>query len=189
MPENGQLAFAKVVEVFDKHAAELMDLSIPMNNKMVMWELNNLLSLGEAFDNPNALSLMADKLPSMLVAFGLELIQKEEDQTALGEEIELLIQEKWQPTLEYLIKKVDELKDLEGKKIANAIKSAPTQAGIRATIILNNKAMLDDLNARKARTDKWVKQLSLICKAIELRGKLLNSQLNMSNTMVRSGVG
>ena len=137
---------------------------------------------------------MSDKLPSMLVAFGLELIQKEEDQTALGEEIELFIQEKWQPTLEELTRKVDALTETTpdgsvGKKIANGLKSAPTQAAIRAAIIIGNKALLDDLNARKARVDKWVKQLSLICKAIELRGRLLNSQLNMSNTMVRSGVG
>jgi hypothetical protein len=185
--------FAKVVKVFDEFGDDLLTLNIPLNNKMVRIELQNLLSLNEHFDNPNALSMMADKLPSMLVAFGLELIRREEEQTAFAEEIDLFVQEKWQDTLEQLTRQVDALSEMnedgsKGKKIPSGLKAAPTKDGIRASIIMKNRAVWDDLSARKSQIDRWVKQLTLICKGIELRGRLLNSQLNTSTTMVRSGI-
>lgn len=190
---SGVNDFAKVVKVFDEFGDDLLTLNIPLNNKMVRIELQNLLSLNEHFDNPNALSMMADKLPSMLVAFGLELIRREEEQTAFAEEIDLFVQEKWQATLEQLTRQVDALSEVlpdgsKGKKIPSGLKAAPTKDGIRASIIMENRAVWDDLSARKSQIDRWVKQLTLICKGIELRGRLLNSQLNTSTTMVRSGI-
>jgi hypothetical protein len=186
--------FYRVAKVFDEYADDLLDVSIPMNNKMIRAELQHLLSLGEAFDNPNAIALMADKLPAMLVAFGLEQISKEEQLQALNDELDLFIQQHWQESLEKLITQVSELKGPagpngeKGEKIAASLKPAPVKDGIRADIILNNRAVWDDLNARKTQAERWVKQLTLICKGIELRGRLLNSQLNMSNSMVRSGI-
>jgi hypothetical protein len=188
MESSSPEGFKKALAVFEEHAPAILEIDLTIKGKPMMADLLNLLSLGDAYDNPNALNMMADKLPAMLVFYGLELIMIEEKQASLEEEIELFIQEHWQETLETLTKTIDALKDAEGKKIPSGLKSAPTKDGIRAAIINGNKATWNELKSRLVTTTRLAKVLSNIYKGIEQRSRLLNSQLQVSNSMVLRGI-
>lgn len=190
MSENQRSAdgFRKALEVFEQHAPDILDITLHVKGRPMRAELLSLLSLGDWHDDLNALSLMADKLPSMLVFYGLALAQAEEDLAALEEEIELFIQERWNATLEKLTKDVDAMVGTDGKKIPSGLKSAPTKDGIRAAIIIGNKFQWDDLKARRALKSMEAKTLSNVHRGIEQRIKLLNNQLFVANSAVNRGI-
>lgn len=180
--------FHQALKVFETHAPAILEVDLTIKGKPMTSDLLNLLSLGDFHDDPTALSFMADKLPAMLVFYGLALVEAEERQAEIEEEIELFVQERWQPILDKLTLNIDALKDAEGKKIPSGLKSAPTKDGIRAAIINGNKQMWDDLNARKVASTRSAKVLSNIYKGIEQRIKLLNNQLFIANSVVNRGI-
>ena len=181
--------FRTALAIFDAHAPAVMTIDLNIKGKAGRWDLQHLLSLGDAFDDPTTLNMMADKLPSMLVFFGLALVQAQEMQASLEEELDLFMQGKWQGALEALTLKIDELKDADGKKVVASLKKAPTTEAVRAAIITENSAVLGDLKARKVTADREVRVLENIYKGIELRIRLLNSQMSVTNSMVLKGIG
>jgi len=181
--------FRTALAVFQENAPLVLGIDITIKGRPMHTDLLNLLSLGDSYDDPNALNLMADKLPGMLVFYGLALMEAEESLASIEEEIDLFVQRHWQETLEELIKALDGLVGTDGKKIPASLKGAPTKDGIRAAIINSNKASWDELSARKTTAVTQVKTLSNIHKGIEQRSRLLNSQLQVTNSMVLKGIG
>jgi len=184
--------FSKALKVFETHAPDVMDIDMTIRGKTIHAELLHLLSLGEAYDNPNALMLMADKLPAMLVFYGLAMMEAEERQAALEEEADLFIHTNWHPELERLTLAISNMatKDKEGKldKIPASLKSAPTKDGIRAAIIVNNLQEWDDIKARLSAARRSAKVLNNVYKGLDARIRLLGYQLTTSNSMVRRGI-
>lgn len=180
--------FRKALEIFEQHAPDVLTVDMTIKGRPMRSELLALLSLGDWHDDVHALSLMADKLPAMLVFYGLALAEAEAKAAALDEELELFIQERWNETLVKLTREVDAMKQPDGTKIPSGLKSAPTKDGIRASIIIGHRAQWDDLKARKALADSEVKTLSNIYKGIEQRIRLLNPQLNSADGMARRGI-
>ena len=187
--------FCKALAVFDQHAPEILEIDLIIrDNKVMHTDLLNMLSLGEGYDDPHALALMADKLPAMFVFYGTLQIEADDQLASITEDIELFIQEKWQDTLERLTHRIDALSEIRadgtvGKKIPASLKSAPTKDGIRAAIMLSNKAILDDLNARRLMASQRSRTLANFCKGIEQRIRLLNSQMQSATTMMSKGIG
>jgi len=189
---NSQSAegFRKAYGIFEQHAEDLLSIDLSIKGKPMHADLLRLLSLGPDYDDPNALNLMADRLPSMLVFYGIALMEAEAEQASIEEEMDLFIQSKWQSVLETLVQGIDGLKAADGVgKIPASLKPAPTQAGIRSAIINSNKAMWDDLTARKTAAVRQVKTMSNIFKGIEQRIRLLGNQLGVTNSMVLKGIG
>ena len=191
--ERSAQGFRVALATFEKAAPQILEVDLLVKGKPMRSDLLNLLSLGNSYDDPNVLSMMSDKLPAMLVFYGLLQAEAEERESAIEEELELFIQEKWQAVLESLTRQIDALTELNpdgtpGKKIPSGLKSAPTRDGIRAAIILGNKPVWDDLSARKVAATRAVKVYANIYKGIEQRIKLLNNQLYIANGLINRGI-
>lgn len=180
--------FRTAIKVFEQFAPAVLDVDLTVHGKPMKADLLNLLCLGDYHDDPNALSFMADKLPSMLVFYGLLQVEYEEALAAIEEELELFVQEKWQDTLEKLVHRVDDMVGADGKKIPATLKPAPTKDGIRAAIINENKHQWDDLNARRVSASRNSRIAENIYKGIDQRIKLLNNQLFIANGMINRGI-
>lgn len=180
--------FRTAIKVFEQFAPSILEVDLTIRGKPMTADLLNLLCLGDYHDDPNALSFMADKLPAMLVFYGLTQLEYEERLAAIDEEIELFVQEKWQETLEKLVVKLDNMVGTDGKKLVASLKPPPTKDGIRAAIINGNRHTWDDLNARRVAASRSARTAENIYKGIDQRIKLLNNQLFIANGMINRGI-
>jgi len=186
--ERSEDDFKKAVEIFEQHAADLLDMDLKTKGKTTRYKIHNLLSLGNDYANPFSLLMMADRLPAMLAFFGELRLGSERSLAAAEEEMELFIQEHWDEVLKESTLRVDAISDKDGKKLPAALKKAPTKDEVKNSLILKYRTKSDEIREKIRSSKQMVSRLSNVVDGLTSRIRLLNSQLQMVNTLTAQGI-